>query len=366
MPKTLPRKDSPVFEQEYTPVREKSQTEQEARQNVWEEMEQQDPRPYDPASPLKRLVYLLKACESHLSPEAERGPLLLAIRVLSGCVSTRSFASVQRYLAPVEERLTERAQDFVICHRTEPGTSMKTYRWDGKLIRKVIISGTLIYKVRNETTDALLERRLMRLFTRPPNVNRDVMRIIDMIIRVTKDQYERSLVSLYDVTVQAIPFRHFFSDGGSSIIARYFDFRMYATSEELDDFYTHFLGRVEELCEDEEDPGPWQEGEEPWPGKVAARFVHNVDTLRRRVIAQDIDEPLSLVNVEVYARTTQVLQVQVRFFLSEVVAHINFTRRLAFVMGLRKDAPGRASNESPVRILSVPLVMMILKIPLAN
>lgn len=369
MPETLPRKDSPVFEQEYTPVRDKSQTDEEEQEDVREEMEQQYPRPYEPMSNLKRLVFLLKACEPYLRPETDGGPLRLAIRVLSGCSSTRSFSSVQRYLAPVQEVLTRCAQDFILCHRTEPGTSLKKYSRNGRLIRRVFQHGAVKYKVRDAGLEVLLERQLMGLFARPHAVDRDVMRIIDMILRTTRDDYERSLVSMYDVTVRVIPFRHFYSEGDDSLISRYFDFRMYATNDERCDFFTTFLERVNDLCDDVEDPGPWQEGEEPWPGRVAARFLHNVSALDRD---PDIDSVTqSSLNVEAYARTTHVPQVQVRFFLSELIHHIRRRKRYAFAMGHQPrdwydDALGRDSNSSLVRSLSTEVVQMICRLSLGN
>jgi hypothetical protein len=296
--------------------------------------------------PGTRLVWSLKAALSVINPGNLdlRRQANVVLRTMTALHSTVHFS-----LHRSRDRLQKCIDELLLCHETALGKKLCAYNNEHKWTAQPICVNGVTLKTDSKAVETYLENALQAILH-----DRVFLEELDNAVAVGREHHSTSLDSLYHLSIQGVPLRHFGLHEVDSLIARFLRFYNFADDDELRVFMNNLLERVQGLCA--MISNPMQDR-----GNMAVTwFIYNIDFIRRYVELHpmEVDQLWPRINVQEYADATRVDYVSVRFFCSKIIAHVLLKWRLAFAMGLKARAHDdpRGPNNSLVRMLNPDII----------
>jgi hypothetical protein len=222
------------------------------------------------------------------------------------------------------------------------------HKWTAQ---KIYVNG-VTYKTHSKEVETLLEDALHAIL-----LDQVFLQELENAVGVGREHHLTSLDSLYHLSIQGVPLRHFGLHDVDSLIARFLRFYNFADDDEVCVFMNNLLERVQGLC-------PMISNPMQAHGKVSVMwFIYGIDFIRRYAHPMMVDQLWPRINIQEYADATRMDYISVRFFCSKIIAHL-LLKWFVFAMGLKARAPDdpRGPNNSLVRMLNLDIIGMIFSV----
>jgi hypothetical protein len=246
-------------------------------------------------------------------------------------------------------RLQKRIDELLLSHATVLGEELCAYNNEHKWTAQTICVNGVTLETHSKEAETYLENALLATLLDPVFIGE-----LDNAIDYSREAHFLSLESLYHLSIQGVPLRHFGLPGIASPVSRFLSFYIFADDNELRVFMNNLLERVQGLCALVSNPM-----REP-KNMTVTWFIYNIDFIRRYVELHpmEVDQLWPRINIQEYADATRVDYISVRFFCSKIIAHVLLKWRLAFAMGLKARAHDdpRGPNKSLVRMLNPDII----------
>ena len=296
-----------------------------------------------------RLVWSLKAAVSRINPEnlGLRQQANVVLRTMTGIHRT-----VHISLFNSRGRLQKCIDELILFHETGLGQKLCAYNREHKWTPQKIYVNGLELKTHSKEGEVHLEDALHAILN-----DGDFLQELENAVGIGRESHLTSLDSLYHLSIQGIPLRHFGLHDVESLTARFLRFYNFADDNEVCVFMNNLLERVQVLC-------PMISNPMQADGNVSVMwFIYGIDFVRRYAHPMMVDHLWSRINIQEYADVTRMDYISVRFFFSKIIAHL-LMKWFVFAMGLKTRAPDdpRGPNNSLVRMLNLDIIGMIFSV----
>jgi hypothetical protein len=243
--------------------------------------------------------------------------------------------------------ILERARLLIQCHPslTEPGKELRGYNEHGTIGTKFIRDGDTVYSRRTKELEHKMEEWLLiRVFR--------LKTILPDCAHVTLLMYRSRPYCLYD---QEYHLSKLMETEDATFIEHYFNYRVYATKEELQLYFDNFEKVLKRLAKEQPHPS-----EPSTPQRICRRFERRLLHHCRSVFPYAMDDFLKQPkkSEQLFTRLTFAVEDKVRFFFWELAK-----RRLRTMLLLASNkllrGDGLAPSMSRFRALPGELVAKI-------